>query len=130
MGSMKYLENLVDQRLLDLHTSYIGKVLSVSGSTAKIQPLGMVKQYGEKAKSQAVVSNVPIAQSARYKITPKKVTIEDGVYTLAEFTPIAAGNIVICVCCERDITEAKRGVNSVPPVGHHSLSDSVVVGIL
>ena len=131
MGNMTFIENIVDKKIYDVHTAYLAKVLAVNGSKAKIQPLGMIKQYGETAKNQAVVSNVPIAQSARRKITPKRITIENVSVMSAEYESISAGDIVVCVCCDRDITDAKNGKNSVPSVGrHHSLSDSVIVGIL
>lgn len=121
MGYGKFIEDMIDQRLLDMHTAYIGKVLSVNGSTATVQPLGMYKQYGETAKKQAVVSAV-VSQNAKYKITPSGES--------AVFTPLQAGDVVLCICCDRDITEAKNGLNSLPAIGHHSLSDSVIACIL
>lgn len=147
----KFFDNLIEQRLLDMHTAYIGKVLSIDGEKAKVQPLGMYKQYGETAKKQAVVSAVI---AAKYKITKTEdityvenstlnvsknsesvvtgVTISNTkkTKTIPVVEELKAGHIVICVCCDRDITEARKGNNSVPSVGHHSLSDSVIVGIL
>ena len=123
MFNMNFFENLIENKLKSLHTAYLARVLSTNGTTAKIQPLGMVKAYGEKAKSQSPLSNVPIVNSARYK-----ATIEGE--ELKNIKPIASGDIVLCVCCERDITEAKKGNNSTPALGRHSMSDSVIVGIL
>lgn len=146
-----FFENLIEQRLLDMHTAYIGKVLSIDGEKAKVQPLGMYKQYGETAKKQAVVSAVI---ATRYKVTKmKEITyVEDSTLNVSKngdgvvsgvtisntkqtktipiVEELKAGHIVICVCCDRDITEARQGNNAVPAVGHHSLSDSVIVGIL
>lgn len=47
-------------------------------------------------------------------------------------TPLQAGDIVICVCCESTISTAKKGEmpSSSEPIDNHSLSNSVVVGIL
>lgn len=47
-------------------------------------------------------------------------------------TPLQAGDTVICVCCESTISTAKKGgmPSSSEPVHSHSLSNSVVVGIL
>lgn len=128
----KFFENLIDRKLLDMHTAYIGKVLSINGDKAKVQPLGMYKQYGETAKKQAVVSAVI---AARYKITKtEKITYDSNdsqkTVTLPVVEELKSGHIVICVCCDRDITEARKGNNVVPAIGHHSLSDSVIVGIL
>lgn len=127
MGNLKYLDNLIERKLLGLHTAYLAKVLSVSEdvTTAKIQPLGMTKIYGEAAKAQSPLSRVPIAQSARYKAKINTETPE-----IEALEALKAGDIVICVCCERDITEALKGKNALPPVGHHQQSDSVIIGIL
>lgn len=168
MGNTKFVDNMIESKLMNLHTAYLAKVLSVKGTTAKIQPLGNVKAYGESAKSQSVLSAVPIIESARTKIkkdgksaevvtgvsatvkkTKKKVkdvndkeievltdvevtiTPTKSSVTMPSTSPIAKGDIVICVCCERDITDAKRGSNSTPVIGsRHSMSNSVIVGVL
>lgn len=119
-------ENVINNKLLNMHTAYLAKVLSVNGSTAKIQPLGYSKAYGQNAQKQSPLSNVPILNSAKYKISKTEIENKD----VAKITSIAKGDIVLCVCCERDITEAKKGKNSTPALGHHNMSDSVIVGIL
>lgn len=151
MGNLSFFENMIDQRLLDMHTAFLGKVLSIKGNKATVQPLGMYKQYGESAKKQAVVSavisanskitgyepfsyisnvSVDVDKNADGLVTSIKINKTTATKDIPVFSPISAGNIVVCVCCDRDITEAKNGVNAVPAIGHHSLSDSVIVGIL
>lgn len=135
MGNMSFFDNMINSKLLSLHTAYLAKVLSVNGKTAKIQPLGMTQAYNEKAQAQSVLSSVPIAcqklKNHSYSVVTepypnsKKTQI-----TVAQVEPITAGDIVVCVCCERDISEAKNGKNSVPTYGHHSMSDSVIIGVL
>lgn len=136
MGNFKVFDDLVEDKLLNLHTAYIAKVISFNGSEATIQPLGMTKQYGKSAEKQSVVSNAPVVQSARNKIGTKEISY---VYnssgatkteTIVTLIPLSAGDLVFCVCAERDITEAKNGNIATPQIGHHSLSDTVVVGIL
>lgn len=109
MGYDKYLNSIIESKLLSLHTAYLAKVLSVSGRTAKIQPLGMVKEVGKSEKKQSVLTAVPYTR---------------------QIDSLKVGNIVVCICCERDITEAKSGRNTVPPSGHHSMSDSIIIGVL
>lgn len=109
MGNMSFFENMIERKLLNLHTAYLGKVVSTNGKTAKIQPLGMTKAYGEAAQKQSSLSNVPITKNV---------------------TEIAEGDIAVCICCERDITDAKKGRNAVPALGHHSMSDSIIIGVL
>lgn len=142
MGYAKYLDDIMEDKLLNLHTAYIGKVLSYNDGKATVQPLGMVKQYGKSAERYAVVSNIPVVQSAQNKIITVVRTCGTGTTggdscrlitesrTHLELVPLAAGDLVFCVCADRDITEAKNGNLATPSIGHHNLSDSVVVGIL
>ena len=95
MGYNKFFDNQIEKKLLDLNTAYIAKVINTNGSTAKVQPLGKIKQYGEDAQNQAVVSNVPIIYSARFKIAKQTVEIDGTEYDLATLKPIGAGDIVI-----------------------------------
>lgn len=140
IGNLKFFENIVENKLLNTHTSFIGRVLSTNGVTAKIAPLGMSKGYDGSVLAQSPISNVPIIHSARWKLKKEKLryvkNVSDHTPAFEEVdilvpTEIAAGDVVVCVCCERDISEAKKGNNSVPAVGStHSMSNSVVVGIL
>lgn len=149
MGKFAAFENMVNNKLLNLHTAYLAKVISSNGKTAKIQPLGMTKAYGEKAQKQSPLSKVPIAtkkfvnksvkvvSGVSYDVkkdgdtvTDVKINVSHTTLNIPQIEPISAGDIVICVCCERDITEAKKGNNSTPAIGHHSMSDSVIVGVL
>lgn len=133
MGNMAFVEQAIEKKLLDLHCGYIGKVVSTDGATATVQPLGLVKDYGGTAKVQAVVENVPVA--CQYKITTKTLDYLDGdgnscSQLVAVPVPIAAGDLVACLCADRDISDARRGKNELPPAGRHSISDSIIVGIL
>lgn len=122
MGQLKFIENIVEKEMLDLHTAFLARVLSLSGNQAKIQPMGLTKEVGGTAKSYAPISSVPVTKQSQ-----NKVFVEDGEITVSL---LEAGDIVICVCCDRDITEAKCGKNVLPPVGHHNMSDCVIVGVL
>ena len=135
MGNMGFIDAMIEKKLLDLHCGYIGKVVSTNGETATVQPLGLIKEKGNATtKAQAVVSNVPIA--CRHKITTQTITFatdDDGgkqTMQVAVPVPIAKGDVVVCLCADRDISEARRGNNVLPPAGRHSISDSIIVGIL
>ena len=56
MGNISIFNDMIEDKLLNIRTAYIGKVLSFNGTTATIQPLGVVKQYGKSASKQAIVS--------------------------------------------------------------------------
>lgn len=108
MGCYKYLDNIIENKLNSLHTAYLAKVLSVSDKTAKIQPLGMVTDREGTSYKQSVLTKVPIMKNSEVK----------------------KGDIAVCICCERNISEAKNGVNSIVPSGRHSMSDSIIIGVL
>lgn len=134
MGSLGFVEQMITRRLMDLHCAYIGRVISTDGETATVQPLGLIKEIGGGTKAQAVVANVPVA--CRYKLSTKTIEyVVDSVgntrsQTIAVPKPIAKGDLVVCVCADRNITDARRGNNELPPAGQHSISDSIIVGIL
>lgn len=135
MGNMSFFEQFVGRKLENLHCGYIGKVISTDGKTAKVQPLGLIQQNGSTdTKARAVVADVPVA--CRYKITTKTITYAvnaDGdtrSQTVAVPVEIAAGDLVACLCADWNITAARSGKNELPPAGRHSISDSIIVGIL
>jgi hypothetical protein len=129
MGNMSFINKAIERKMMDLHCGYIGKVISTDGLTATVQPLGQIKGSGGPAKTQAIVSNVPVA--CRYKFKPQQITDGNGsIVTVAVPTEITNGDLVACLCADRDITEARRGNNELPPSGRHSISDSIIVGIL
>lgn len=125
MFKQSLFENMIEEKLLGLRTAYIAKVVSLKGNTATVQPMTMIKQYGKPAQKAKVVSDVPILSNAKYKFVN-----EDTEPIELKPVPISAGDLVLCVCCDRDITEARRGNIATPQIRHHSLSDSVIVGIL
>ena len=145
---------MIEEKLLRMHTCYIGRILALDGAYANIQPLQMIKQYGKDAVTCSVIPNVPIIESARYKLDEKTITVltpgqgdcfgslntdvtvkvtcscKEEIITIYEKVPLQAGDLVVCVCGERDITESKNGNIAQPALVHHSMSDSIVVGVL
>jgi len=106
---MGYFDDILEEKLLNMHTAYFAKVIRMNDDgTCDIQPLDKTKAYGKTAKQHAPVTKVPILKH----VSPQK------------------GSIVFCVCAERDITSSVKGMSSVPPVGHHQISNAVVVGML
>lgn len=101
------IHGLINNALMNTHTAFCAKVLSVKGKNAKVQPLNMVKAKGGEAKKQAIIENVPI---------------------LEHVTGVSKGDTVFCVCAERDITDTRKGVYAIPVQGRHMLSSAVIVG--
>lgn len=146
MGTYKYFDAMMENKMSGIHTAYLAKVLSVSGDTAKIQPLGLYQNSDGTTRKQSVLTKVPICQHVRHfslvkeelsvkvsegsaSISPREHPTGDNVGHI-KIEPLRAGDIVVCVCCERNISEAKRGVNALPPAGRFSMSDSVIIGVL
>lgn len=131
MNASSFLDNFVESKLLDLHTAFIGKVVSVGAgyTSCTVQPLARLKAYGKEAKSQSVVTNVPILKHARIKEIKLHCNPDTHEIT-SDITYIEAGDVVFCVCGDRDISETLNGGFATPPPGHHNLTDAVVVGIL
>ncbi len=127
MGIQKYFDDMSQRLSMELSVAFVGRVLSVDAglTRAEVQPLGLIQQRGEAAKAQASVS-VPIAWTARYKLEP--VTHEG--LELLTYRKISAGDLVICVCCDHDISQDIRGANVLPEAGRHSKNYSVIVGVL
>lgn len=69
------------------------------------------------------------SESASFLTSAKAVNTKE-TKNMVTVNPLEAGDIVVCVCADRNITAALKGENSVPPVGHHSQSDAIIVGII
>lgn len=124
----------MNSKIGGIHTAYLAKVLSISGRTAKIQPLGLYKNANGTAKKQSVLTNVPISKHIRTSNPSISISCngEGSPKATCEcWQPlIKAGDIAVCICCEQNISEAKRGVNALPPEGRFSMSDSIIIGFL
>ena len=105
-----FFENMIEQKLLQLHTCYLAKVSSVNGNFANIEPLSLIKGVNTAAKRQSVINNVPIAKHAVSSVT--------------------VGSTAIAICCERDISQTRKGIFALPSIRRHSLSDSIIIGVI
>ena len=52
------ISEIVESRLLELHTAFLAKVVAVNGKTYSIKPLAKYKQYGKEAQEYPVITNV------------------------------------------------------------------------
>jgi hypothetical protein len=121
----KTINNMINQRLMDTHTSYLGKIISINFNLITVQPLSMYKIYGEKAKTSSLIKNIPALCPYKYVF---KVDEETNELITIEQQKLETGDTVYCGVCERDITEAKKGNIATSSIGrHHNLSDSVVI---
>ena len=148
MGNGAIVKQFVEQGLLGIHTGFFGKVLEVNGFSAKVQPLHMYKSVGGTAKKHAVLLSVPIMHNVR-KWGKRTITfcdddVRDGntaavpafdnshrhSFDVYEPVMIEKGDIVYCVCADREITQTKKGKTALPSLGHHNLTDAVIVSVV
>lgn len=105
--ALNAIHGMINNALMATHTAFCATVISVSGNSAKVQPLNMIKAIGGKAQKQAVIENVPILQHVG---------------------AVKKGDTVYCLCAERDITDTKKGKFALPVAGRHMLSSAVIIG--
>lgn len=138
MGILATLDKNVERKLMGMHCAYIGKVISFSKEqgTAKVQPLGLTKRPGDdKPALQPVVDNVPVLCGCKVlehfdalvKDASSGIEVEKRIVLGRD---IRAGDLVACICADRNISAAVRGRSELPPAGRHSISDSIVVAAL
>lgn len=133
MSLSSVINDIVDEKILNTSTAFIGKIISFNQEkkTANVQPLSMTKAYGKEAKQRAMLSGIPVMNNACYKQTFEYINIEGYGYkwlSVREF--IKAGDLVVCVVCDRDISEARKGNVALPSLGSHEIQNSIVVGVL
>lgn len=150
------IDEMIESKLLGMNTAFIAKIDKMQGEDmCSVQPLSRIKALGNEAQNQAIVTNVPILNHVRHYSLEKQnisvtVTAIDSLNKQCTVTtvvspnphpsennvghlkvePLKAGDIVFCVCADRDIAETKDGNFATPPQGHHSINDAVVVGLL
>lgn len=118
------IQGMINNALMQTHTAFCAKVLSVSGGLAKVQPLHMTKAKGGNAQKLPPITDVPILKP-NYKAS---VTYKGEKCSVSYDCDIKIGDTVFCVCAERDITETRKGSYALPVQGRHMLSDAVIVG--
>lgn len=124
------IQALINNALLQTHTAFCGKVISVNGGLAKVQPLHMTKAIDGKAQKRPVIPNVPILKPTQFvnNIWCNHSSEHGSCNVQWTYEKIKAGDIVYCVCAERDITETRKGKIALPVKGRHMISDAVIVG--
>lgn len=124
------IQSAINNALMQTHTGFFAKVLSVEGWNAKIQPLNMVKAVGGKAQKQPAIIKVPILKPTYFvdRVWCNHSSEHGSCNVQWTYETIKAGDTVYCVCAERDITETRKGKFALPVKGRHQLSDAVIVG--
>lgn len=129
---MSYFPNRIKEAVLQIHTAYLGKVLSISGNTARIQPLTKYKALQGQSKEQSTTTAI-IPPNIKFKteeITYLVSETSSRTKTVVVPASLAVGDIVYVGVCDRDITYAKKGVISEATHRHHDINDGVILRVL
>lgn len=129
---MNFLHTLIRNAVINIHTAYIAKVISVDGSFAMVRPMTYTKNAeGDFIEQAPVCAFVP----SNIKYTVKNITYrvsETKTETTEVLVPddLKSGDLVYCGVCERDISSAVKGELAELPVRHHNMNDSVIIKVL
>lgn len=137
---MDFNELFVNGKIIGIHTAFVGKVLSVYGNIARVQPLTYSKNTGGTLKEQSPVAayipqNIKFKQENITYITSVSgggstpVTCEKETKTVITPDTVEVGDIVFCGVSERDITEENLGGKIIEPTRHHDINDSVILAV-
>lgn len=135
-----FFNNLINNALIQLHTAYIAKVVSITGKTAKVVPLTYSKDVKGNLVEQAPVTAYvcPNAKCETKDLTYVADVIHGSGDVVKETKKVSVlvpksievNDIVLCVVCERDITYAVQGKMSEPSNRKHDMNDSVILKVL
>lgn len=129
---MNFNESLINGKLINIHTAFIGKVLAVNGNIARVQPLTYSKNIGGELKEQTPVA-VYIPRNVKAKQeTITYMTGPDSSKTITVIVPdtVIADDVVYCGVSERDITAENLNGKIAKPTRHHDINDSVILAVL
>lgn len=152
----KAINDIVESKLLELHTAFLAKVVAVNGKKYSIKPLAKYKQYGKEAQEYPVITNVyrtkgmasgkssssahshtvesttTSTESLHEHTVPQSSTSEaGGELDISVQIPIKEGDIVLCVALERDITNLVNGQTNLPFTGvHHRINDAIIIDVV
>ena len=127
-----YFERLVNGKILEIHTAYLAKVLSVKGTTARLQPLTKYKAVGGNAKTSSTTEALipPNIKFKTEKITYLISNVESETKTVIVPAKLEVGDIVFVGVCDRDISNAKNGVINEATQRHHNINDGVILRVV
>ena len=133
MYNFDLLDKTIGQAILNIHTAFLAKVITVNGNRAIVSPLESVIPRG--SEEQIPISSVNVIVPPNVKYAAQAITYRVGadssntttVLVPAELKP---GDIVYVGICERDITNAYAGSTELPTQRHHDINDGVILKVL
>lgn len=122
----------LNEKILNIHTAYLGKVEAINGNKAMVQPLTVYKATNGAAKQRSLASAL-IPPNIKYKtevLSYMRTATTGATKTILVPDNLAVGDIVYVGICDRDITYAKNGVISEATNRHHNINDGVILRVV
>lgn len=129
---MNFTEQIINEKIINLHTAFLGKVISINNKTARVVPLTYSKNISGVLKEQTPVS-ARIPQNIKVKRKDIMYRVSDNTSeTTTVIVPdeLVVGDIVFCGVSERDITSENIMGKTIEPTRHHDINDAVVLVVL
>lgn len=133
MNEFNFFQNMIEQRVLSIHTAFLAKVISVDNDGATVQPLRSLKSSATGEQTAVGYVRVTVPENVKFKREDITYRISDtSSVTKTVIVPddIAAGDIVYIGICERDITNAKTGGAELATMRTHDMNDGVILCVL
>ena len=129
MNGINYIDNAIKQAILDVHTTYLAKVISISGNVARLQPLTIYKALGGEAKEPSPTTAIipPNLKIGEKTITYMVSDTQTETTTVLVPENLSVGDIVQVGVCERDISNAIKGIISEATNRHHDINDGIIL---
>lgn len=128
---MNFIENLINSKIINIHTAFIGKVTAINGNIARVQPLTYSKNARGELKEQTLIAaRIP----RNIKLKEQDITYRVSDYSSQTTTVIVpdklvVGDIVYCGIADRDISEENLSGKIIEPTRHHDINDSVILAV-
>lgn len=118
---LNMLNNFIEEKLYNLHTATVAKVVKVNSGSYDVQPLIMTKEFDEsRGERMPLLINVPALS--------QKVFLDGVRKTLTPAYQV--GDVVFISFGERAIDYAITGREALPAdFRRHSLNDAVILGV-
>lgn len=126
-----WIEKIIDDKILNLHTAFLGIVIEVNFSSAMVQPLNSCKMLGEFQTQKPIKAIIP--PNIKYKtdqITYQTSNSHTETKTILVPDKLCINDLVYVGVCERDITYTKKGDEGQPTSRHHDINDAVILCVM
>lgn len=128
MSQLGVIEQIMQGEILSIRTAFVAKVIKTEDETADIQPLQMFRQTDGTYEKNPILLGVPVLKHV-CKFTQETVADSQGdTHKQVKILPLSVGDIVFCVCADRDLGYTTEGEFD-KPTRSHNISDAVIVGI-